>query len=176
MVFWIREPLIRQRTQANNALRGHLAELRQIVPQDSAERPFIGKGRLAHPCQEGLIVHGNPSSFSRRRKGQNDTRNHTDTSDFTKQPIISLSRPPIKNILGETGINIQYNLIIFPPNNQFASNSSDCLIFLYCHHTPDVLFRTQTETTATATGIHSSCPESSSPCHLKTASKDEIWT
>ncbi|MGA0543421.1 IS110 family transposase, partial [Neotabrizicola sp. VNH66] len=36
MVFRIRELLIRQRTQAINALRGHLAEFGQIVPQGAA--------------------------------------------------------------------------------------------------------------------------------------------
>lgn len=33
MVFQVRELLIRQRTQAINALRGHLAEFGQTVPQ-----------------------------------------------------------------------------------------------------------------------------------------------
>ena len=36
MVFRVREFLIRQRTQAINALRGHLAEFGQIVPQGAA--------------------------------------------------------------------------------------------------------------------------------------------
>ena len=36
MVFRVRELLIRQRTQANNALRGHLGEFGQIVPQGAA--------------------------------------------------------------------------------------------------------------------------------------------
>lgn len=36
-VFRIRERLIRQRTQATNALRGHLTELGQTVPQGAAE-------------------------------------------------------------------------------------------------------------------------------------------
>jgi len=36
MVFRIRELLIRQRTQAINALRGHLAEFGQVVPQGAA--------------------------------------------------------------------------------------------------------------------------------------------
>jgi transposase len=36
MAFRIRELLIRQRTQAINALRGHLAEFGQIVPQGAA--------------------------------------------------------------------------------------------------------------------------------------------
>lgn len=36
MVFRIREQLIRQRAQAINALRGHLGELGQIVPQGAA--------------------------------------------------------------------------------------------------------------------------------------------
>ena len=36
MVFRIRELLIRQRTQAINALRGHLGEFGQIVPQGAA--------------------------------------------------------------------------------------------------------------------------------------------
>ncbi len=36
MVFRVRELLIRQRTQAINALRGHLTELGQIVPQGAA--------------------------------------------------------------------------------------------------------------------------------------------
>ncbi len=36
MVFRVRELLIRQRTQAINALRGHLAEFGQIVPQGAA--------------------------------------------------------------------------------------------------------------------------------------------
>ena len=37
MVFRVRELLIRQRTQAINALRGHLAEFGQIVPQGAAK-------------------------------------------------------------------------------------------------------------------------------------------
>ena len=36
MVFRIRELLIRQRTQAINALRGHLGEFGRIVPQGAA--------------------------------------------------------------------------------------------------------------------------------------------
>ncbi len=36
MVFRVRELLIRQRTQAINALRGHLTEFRQVVPQGTA--------------------------------------------------------------------------------------------------------------------------------------------
>jgi transposase len=36
IAFRIRELLIRQRTQAINALRGHLAEFGQIVPQGAA--------------------------------------------------------------------------------------------------------------------------------------------
>lgn len=36
MVFRVRELLIRQRTQATNALRGHLAEFGQVVPQGAA--------------------------------------------------------------------------------------------------------------------------------------------
>ncbi len=36
MVFRVREMLIRQRTQAINALRGHLAEFGQVVPQGAA--------------------------------------------------------------------------------------------------------------------------------------------
>ena len=36
MVFRIRELLIRQRTQAINALRGHLGEFGQVVPQGAA--------------------------------------------------------------------------------------------------------------------------------------------
>jgi len=36
MVFCVRELLIRQRTQAINALRGHLAEFGEIVPQGTA--------------------------------------------------------------------------------------------------------------------------------------------
>ncbi len=36
MVFRVRELLIGQRTQAINALRGHLAEFGQIVPQGAA--------------------------------------------------------------------------------------------------------------------------------------------
>lgn len=35
-VFRVRELLIRQRTQTNNALRGHLAEFGQVVPQGAA--------------------------------------------------------------------------------------------------------------------------------------------
>lgn len=37
MVFRVRELLIRQRTQAINALRGHLTEFGQIVPQGAAD-------------------------------------------------------------------------------------------------------------------------------------------
>ncbi len=36
MVFRVRELLIRQRTQAINALRGHLSEFGQVVPQGAA--------------------------------------------------------------------------------------------------------------------------------------------
>jgi len=36
MVFRVRELLIRQRTQAINALRGHLTEFGHIVPQGAA--------------------------------------------------------------------------------------------------------------------------------------------
>ncbi len=36
MVFCVREPLIRQRPQVINALRGHLSELGQVVPQGAA--------------------------------------------------------------------------------------------------------------------------------------------
>ena len=36
MVFRVREFLIRQRTQAINALRGHLSEFGQVVPQGAA--------------------------------------------------------------------------------------------------------------------------------------------
>ena len=42
MVFRIRELLIRQRTQAINALRGHLGDVGQVVPQgaSNAARPI----------------------------------------------------------------------------------------------------------------------------------------
>ena len=36
MVFRVRELLIRQRTQAINALRGHLSEFGQVAPQGAA--------------------------------------------------------------------------------------------------------------------------------------------
>lgn len=39
MVFRIRELLIRQRTQAINALRGHLGEFGQVVPQERPTPP-----------------------------------------------------------------------------------------------------------------------------------------
>ena len=42
MVFRVRELLIRQRTQAINALRGHLAEFGLVVPQGAADRPCRG--------------------------------------------------------------------------------------------------------------------------------------
>jgi transposase len=38
MVFRVRELLIRQRTQAINALRGHLSEFGQVVPQGAPTR------------------------------------------------------------------------------------------------------------------------------------------
>jgi transposase len=41
MVFCIRELLIRQRTQAINALRGHLSEIGQIAPQGAANAPRL---------------------------------------------------------------------------------------------------------------------------------------
>ena len=43
MVFRVRELLIRQRTQAINALRGHLAEFGQIVPQGGAGTRCAGQ-------------------------------------------------------------------------------------------------------------------------------------
>ena len=42
MVFRVRELLIRQRTQAINALRGHLTEFGQIVPQGAANAARLG--------------------------------------------------------------------------------------------------------------------------------------
>ena len=41
MVFRIRELLIRQRTQSINALRGHLVELGEVVPQGAANAPRL---------------------------------------------------------------------------------------------------------------------------------------
>jgi transposase len=41
MVFRVRELLIRQRTQAINALRGHLTEFGQTVPQGAANTPLL---------------------------------------------------------------------------------------------------------------------------------------
>lgn len=41
MVFRVRELLIRQHTQAVNALRGHLSEFGQIVPQGAANAPKL---------------------------------------------------------------------------------------------------------------------------------------
>ncbi len=41
MVFRVRELLIRQRTQAINALRGHLSEFGQVVPQGAANAPKL---------------------------------------------------------------------------------------------------------------------------------------
>ncbi|SMX50932.1 IS110 family transposase [Maliponia aquimaris] len=41
MVFRVRELLIRQRTQTINALRGHLSEFGQIVPQGAANAPKL---------------------------------------------------------------------------------------------------------------------------------------
>jgi transposase len=41
MVFRIRELLIRQRTQAINALRGHLTEFGQVVPQGAASAGWL---------------------------------------------------------------------------------------------------------------------------------------
>lgn len=41
MMFRVRELLIRQRTQAINALRGHLSEFGQVVPQGAANTPKL---------------------------------------------------------------------------------------------------------------------------------------
>ncbi|GAA6203200.1 IS110 family transposase [Aquicoccus sp. SU-CL01552] len=41
MVFRVRELLIRQRTQSINALRGHLSEFGQVVPQGAANTPKL---------------------------------------------------------------------------------------------------------------------------------------
>lgn len=65
MVFRVRELLIRQRTQAINALRGHLAEFGQIVPQGVAnasrliaifEDPDCGLPADAIPTLKVLIA------------------------------------------------------------------------------------------------------------------------
>ena len=65
MVFRVRELLIRQRTQAINALRGHLAEFGEIVPQGAAnasklialvEDPKHSAGRC-HPAGSGSLAH-----------------------------------------------------------------------------------------------------------------------
>jgi|GEM_PF-5110752 len=57
MVFRVRERLIRQRTQAINALRGHLSEFGQIVPQ--RYKPVAGRenvGAKEGKEQFGTIV------------------------------------------------------------------------------------------------------------------------
>lgn len=65
MVFRVRELLIRQRTQAINALRGHLTELGKIVPQGAAnasrliaivEDPESGLPTDAIPTLKALIA------------------------------------------------------------------------------------------------------------------------
>ena len=65
MVFRVRELLIRQRTQAINALRGHLTEFGQIVPQGAAnasrliaivEDPESGLPADAIPTLKALIA------------------------------------------------------------------------------------------------------------------------
>ena len=65
MVFRVRELLIRQRTQAINALRGHLGEFGQIVPQGAAnaskliaivEDPDSGSARRCHPHAKVLVA------------------------------------------------------------------------------------------------------------------------
>lgn len=65
MVFRVRELLIRQRTQAINALRGHLAEFGQTVPQGVAnaaklialtEDPKIGLPAAAIPILRVLTT------------------------------------------------------------------------------------------------------------------------
>ncbi len=65
MVFRVRELLIRQRTQAINALRGHLTEFGQIVPQGAAnaskliaivEDPDSGLPADAIPTLKVLIM------------------------------------------------------------------------------------------------------------------------
>ena len=63
MVFRVRELLIRQRTQAINALRGHLTEFGQIVPQGASnttrliaivEDPESDLPAECHPYAEGF--------------------------------------------------------------------------------------------------------------------------
>ena len=65
MVFRVRALLIRQRTQAINALRGHLAEFGQIMPQGAAnaarlisivEDPDIGLPADAIATLKVLVV------------------------------------------------------------------------------------------------------------------------
>jgi len=54
MVFRVRELLIRQRTQAINALRGHLTEFGQIVPQGAANASkliALAHGAVTHVAQ-----------------------------------------------------------------------------------------------------------------------------
>ena len=51
MVFRVRELLIRQRTRAINALRGHLTEFGQIVPQGASNSPINSRKRKHHECE-----------------------------------------------------------------------------------------------------------------------------
>ena len=59
MVFRVRELLIRQRTQAINALRGHLAEFGQIVPQGAANAARL---IAEYVKRRGVLTPYNPSS------------------------------------------------------------------------------------------------------------------
>ena len=47
MIYRVRELLIRQRTQAINALRGHLAEFGQIVPQGASNAACLTSPSIA---------------------------------------------------------------------------------------------------------------------------------
>ncbi|MBP0484309.1 IS110 family transposase [Sagittula salina] len=56
MVFRVRELLIRQRTQAINALRGHLSEFGQVVPQGAANA-----SKLIAIVEDGRAVPATPA-------------------------------------------------------------------------------------------------------------------
>jgi transposase len=73
MVLRIRGPFIRQRTQVINALRGHLGEFGQIVPQGAASAARLiaivedpDSGLPADATATLKVLVGAPTAFARR--------------------------------------------------------------------------------------------------------------
>lgn len=64
MVFRLREPLIRQRTQAINALRGHLSEFGRIAPQGAANAPKLIA--IVEDPESGLPADAIPTALLRK--------------------------------------------------------------------------------------------------------------